>query len=122
MSASAILRRGGWLLGIALLLPGALAQNSPASASSGAAVFQRYCVTCHGARADGTGAAAKLFDPRPADLTRSMRSDAYKESIIRGGGGSMGRSTGMPPWGQELSEEQIHQVVLYLRTVKIAGR
>jgi mono/diheme cytochrome c family protein len=29
----------------------------------------------------------------------------------------MGRSPGMPPWGQELSEQQIADVVQYLRTV-----
>lgn len=118
MSACRVLRRVGWLAVIALALPAALAQNSPASASSGAAVFQRYCATCHGANADGAGAAAKLFKPPPADLTRSARSDAYKESIIRRGGGAMGRSSGMPPWGQELSDAQIQDVVLYLRTVK----
>jgi mono/diheme cytochrome c family protein len=117
MSGFATLRGAGWAALLAVLLPAALAQNAPASASSGAVIYNRNCVTCHGADADGTGAAAKLFTPPPADLTRSTRPDAYKELIIRVGGGPMGRSAGMPPWGQELSEEQIHDVVVYLRTV-----
>lgn len=113
------LRRAGWLVAMAAAVPAALAQNSPASASNGESLYQRYCVTCHGPKADGGGAAARLFKPPPADLTRSTRPDAYKESIIRVGGGAMGRSTGMPPWGQELNEQQIHDVVLYLRTLKV---
>lgn len=96
----------------------ALGSDAEASAENGAAVYKRYCVTCHGAKADGTGAAARLFKPPPADLTRSERPDAYKELIIRVGGGPMGRSTGMPPWGEELSEAQIHDVVRYLGTLK----
>jgi mono/diheme cytochrome c family protein len=124
MSAFRILRRGGWwLAAAAVVLPAALAQNRPASASSGAAVYQRYCVTCHGIQADGSGAAAKLFTPPPADLTRSTKSDEYKALIIRMGGQPMGRSPGMPPWGQELSSTQIDDVVLYLRTVaKVAQK
>jgi cytochrome c oxidase cbb3-type subunit 3 len=119
MSLVRILRRGGWLAAIAVALPAALAQNMPVSASNGAAVYQRYCVTCHGVKGDGSGAAAKLFRPPPADLTRSSKSDEYKALIIRLGGSPMGRSSGMPPWGQELSESQIHDIVAYLRTVQV---
>ena len=119
MHPARIVRRGGWLAAIAVALPAALAQNLPVSAGNGAAVYQRYCVTCHGANGDGSGAAAKLFRPPPADLTRSTKSDDYKALIIRIGGSPMGRSPGMPPWGQELSESQIHDVVAYLRSVRV---
>ena len=119
MTASRIVRRAGaWLVALGIVLPAALAQNAPASASSGAAVYQRYCVTCHGLRGDGTGAAARLHKPPPADLRRSTKSDSYKALIIRVGGEPMGRSAGMPPWSQELSESQIHDVVAYLRGIK----
>ena len=111
-----------------LLLPVtcALAQNpaegGPApSARAGASVFQKYCVLCHGDKADGNGAAAHLHDPRPANLTRSPYPDAYLENIIRDGGKALGRSAGMPPWGKQLSELEIKHLVAYLRTLK-AGR
>lgn len=87
----------------------------------GERIYQRYCVTCHGEKADGKGPAARLFKPPPADLTASTRSDQYKAQIIRSGGGALGRSASMPPWGQELDEKQIGAVVDYLRGVKAAG-
>ena len=122
MSPAGILRRGGWLAALAVALPAALAQNVPvsvsASAGDGATVYQRYCVTCHGINGDGAGAAARLFKPPPADLTRSTKTDDYKALIIRIGGEPVGRSPGMPPWGQELSDAQIRDVVAYLRKVR----
>jgi mono/diheme cytochrome c family protein len=109
-----------------LLLPVAcaLAQNPAAgpsaeSVQTGSVVFQKYCVLCHGDKADGNGAAAHLHNPRPANLTISPYSDAYKEVIIRNGGKALGRSAGMPPWGKELSDVEIESVVGYLHTLKV---
>jgi mono/diheme cytochrome c family protein len=102
----------------------AAAQNTtakkppPASAQKGAQVFKKYCTTCHGAKADGTGPAARLYNPPPANLMLSTRPDEYQEAIIYRGGGAVGRSASMPPWGQELSQQQIRDVVRYLGTVK----
>ncbi len=107
-----------------LLLPATacgLAQDPTAAAASatmGAAVFQKYCALCHGEQADGNGVAAHLHDPRPANLTISPYTDAYKENIIRNGGKALGRSAGMPPWGKQLSDAEIKSVVAYLRTLR----
>lgn len=87
-------------------------------ASPGAAEFGKYCAMCHGANGDGTGPAARLHKPPPANLRLSTRSDEYKARIIRVGGAAMGRSAGMPPWGQELDEPQIRALVAYLRRLK----
>ena len=85
-------------------------------------VFKTYCVLCHGIYADGNGRAAKNYNPRPANLSRSDKSDKYKEMIIRNGGGAMGRSAFMPPWGQELTDEQIHDVVYYLSVIHVKDK
>jgi protein SCO1 len=110
---------------LAMLLPLAAAlAHGPApaapepSAKEGSIVFQKYCVLCHGAKGDGTGAAASLYDPRPANLTISPYSDTYKETIVRNGGKAVGRSANMPAWGRELGDAQIRDVVAYLRTLK----
>jgi len=87
----------------------------------GEAVFKANCALCHGVRGDGTGRAAKLFNPPPADLTRSDKTDEYKEQIIRRGSESLQRSSGMPPWGERLSNREISDVVRYLRTIVIAS-
>ena len=85
----------------------------------GAIVFKTYCVLCHGPRGDGQGRAAMNYSPPPADLTRSESTDEYKERIIRKGGPALGRSQFMPPWEQELTPEQIQDVVFYLKVINV---
>ena len=88
-----------------------------ASVIRGEIVFSIYCTLCHGITGEGNGRAAKLHNPRPANLRKSMVPDIYKEMIIRKGGGGWGRSPDMPSWQDELTEEQIHDVVNFLRTI-----
>jgi mono/diheme cytochrome c family protein len=125
---------GGWrrCLGLcAALLVGAstaLAQQAPqgpllpknsadAAIFRGGLVYANYCVTCHGINADGNGRAARLYDPRPANLRASDKNDAYLGLIVRRGGEALGRSPKMPPWGEELTDEQIGDVVAFVRSV-----
>lgn len=82
----------------------------------GGLVYANYCVTCHGINADGNGRAAKLYTPRPANLRMSDKNDAYLALIIRKGGEAMGRSPKMPPWGEELTDEQIRDLVSFIRS------
>lgn len=83
----------------------------------GEVVFKGNCILCHGVNGDGKGRASKLFNPPPADLTRSDKNDEYKRMIIRYGGAAMGRSDKMPIWGEQLSTQEIEDVVRYLRTL-----
>src|SRR5207249_991384 len=79
--------------------------TADAAVIRGSIAFRTYCVLCHGTEGKGDGRAAKLYTPRPANLTVSPFNDTYKEMIIRGGGASVGRSAYMPPWGDELTDE-----------------
>jgi cytochrome c oxidase cbb3-type subunit 3 len=88
--------------------------------SRGEVVYKTNCVLCHGVKADGKGRASVLFDPPPANLTLSDKNDEYKNMIITLGGKAMGRSEVMPIWGEQLSEQQIEDVVAYLRTVLVS--
>lgn len=94
-------------------------KNTPEAAIyRGSIVFNNYCILCHGVKADGKGRAAKLYDPKPANLVMSDKNDDYKELIIRRGGAALARSQFMPPWGEELTDEQISDLVAYLRSIQ----
>ena len=88
----------------------------------GGLVFANYCVTCHGINADGNGRAARLYNPTPANLRASDKNDAYLGLIIRKGGAMMGRSEFMPTWEAELTNEQIGDLVAYLRSINVSPR
>ena len=118
----------------ALLLPAVQAADGEARRADGAllprdsrdaAVFRgglvygNYCVTCHGINADGNGRAARLHNPRPANLRASDKNDAYIKLIVSRGGEALGRSPGMPPWGEELTDEQINDVAAFVRSVNL---
>ncbi len=85
----------------------------------GKAVFLTNCILCHGVKGNGKGRASVLYDPPPADLTRSDKNDAYKKMIIMMGGAAMGRSGVMPVWGLQLKESEIDDVIAYLRTILV---
>jgi mono/diheme cytochrome c family protein len=96
-----------------------LARDGPdAAVFRGSLVFFNYCVTCHGPNADGQGRAAKLYDPKPANLRASDKNEQYLKLIIRRGGKAMARSEYMPPWGEELTDEQIADVTTYLLSLR----
>lgn len=87
----------------------------------GGLVYANYCVTCHGINADGNGRAARLHNPRPSNLRGSDKNDDYFGLIVRRGGEAIGRSPRMPPWGEELTDEQIRDVVAFVRSVNMRG-
>ena len=85
----------------------------------GEAVFKANCILCHGVKGDGKGRASVLFHPPPANLTKSDKNDDYKKMIITYGGAAMGRSPVMPIWGEQLSSQEINDVIKYLRTILV---
>ena len=100
-----------------------LARDGPDAAMfRGSLVFFNYCVTCHGPNADGNGRAARLYDPKPANLRASSKNAEYMRLIVRRGGKAMARSEFMPPWGEELTDEQIDDVVSYLQSINARHR
>jgi len=123
-------RAGALLLVVAFAGTAALAQTPKAPQGSllpkdstdaatfrGGLVFANYCVTCHGINADGNGRAARLYNPRPANLRMSDKNDAYFGLIVRKGGAMLARSEFMPSWEAELTNEQIADLVAYLRSI-----
>lgn len=95
--------------------------TTDAAVIRGSIAYRTYCVLCHGVTGKGDGRAAKMYTPKPANLTTSPFPDQYKEMIIRGGGPAVGRSAFMPPWGDELTDEQIRDLVSFLRELRKTG-
>ena len=72
------------------------------------------CVSCHGARGKGDGAAAVALNPKPADWTSDRvqhESDGDLFWKISNGRGPM------PPW-KHLSENDRWAIILYIRSLK----
>jgi mono/diheme cytochrome c family protein len=90
----------------------------PKTATSAQRSYLTHCATCHGA--DGRGSwRATLFLIRPGDLTDARRmaplTDEYLFGLIKHGGAPIGKP-GMPAFGFHLSDDQIRELVAYLRT------
>jgi mono/diheme cytochrome c family protein len=91
------------------------------SIERGAIAFQHYCSLCHGVTAEGNGRAAKLYTPRPANLRKTDKEASYIDLIVRRGGAAIGRSQFMPPWDNELTDEQIRDLVNYIQSISAAA-
>ncbi|MDB5969148.1 MAG: hypothetical protein JWQ90_1598 [Hydrocarboniphaga sp.] len=109
------MNRSPALFALALLLAEPAAADA-GSAPGGRQVFMTYCRLCHGDAGEGDGPAAKLLADhvRPANLRRSVLIRTEKERIIRAGGAAVGRSGSMPPWGEQLSDAEIGDLLAYL--------
>jgi mono/diheme cytochrome c family protein len=92
------------------------------NARRGKALYERYCIFCHGPDGDGRGESAPYLDPKPRDFTKAMfkcrstpsgslplDSDLY-DTISRGI-----HASGMPSWKPLLRQERA-DLVAYIKT------
>ena len=88
------------------------------SAEAGKQVYNVYCTSCHGETGMGDGPAAASLDPTPQPLAKNQTSlsDAYLFWRISEGGLMAPFKSAMPAWKNALDEEQIWEVITYLRT------
>ena len=81
--------------------------------------YQRYCVKCHGESGKGDGPGAAMLNPKPRDYTDCKTMQAKKDDelfkVIKDGGDSVGLSADMQPFGGNLSDDEIHALVKYIR-------
>jgi len=86
------------------------------AAHEGAEIFRTNCETCHGPQGLGDGPAGQSLDPKPKDLSALQKIAADDYLFWRISAGKEG--TSMIAWKGILSEEQIWQVVSFIRTLK----
>lgn len=92
------------------------------NAKRGKALYQRYCIFCHGQEGDGRGESAPFLDPKPRDFTKAvfkcrstpsgslpLDSDLY-DTISRGI-----HASGMPSWKPLLRQERV-DLVAYIKS------
>jgi mono/diheme cytochrome c family protein len=87
-------------------------------AAQGAKLYQRYCRGCHGV--DGRGG-AHTFMPHIQNLTKKdyieFIPDGFLFTVIAEGGEAVGKSGYMPAWRGTLSEQDIKDVIAFIRTL-----
>jgi mono/diheme cytochrome c family protein len=90
------------------------------AAAAGQVIYTDNCASCHGDSGKGDGAAGASLDPKPANLVTvaSEDSDDRINWIINEGGPAMDLSASMVAWKDVLSEDEIWQVITYIRTLK----
>jgi len=89
--------------------------------AQGKRVFYTQCVWCH---ADSTPAGPSNrsnVTPAPPLMndgaTLNQESDATLKNMIALGGSALGKSAMMPPYGRTLSEEEITDLIAYIRAI-----
>ncbi|MDP6428446.1 MAG: c-type cytochrome [Rhodospirillales bacterium] len=109
------------LTSLAILAGGV--QAAPADKERGAKIYAKRCLMCHGEEGDGDGPGAKRLNPPPRDFTEAlykfkttgaddpMPNDDDILSMIRDGM----PGTSMPGWKDVLSEQEMLDLVLYLK-------
>ncbi len=92
------------------------------NAKRGKALYQRYCIFCHGKYGDGAGDSAPYLDPKPRDFVKAtfkcrstpsgslpLDTDLY-DTISRGI-----HASGMPSWKPLVRQERV-DLVAYIKT------
>ncbi|MFQ5684810.1 MAG: c-type cytochrome [Candidatus Binatia bacterium] len=95
--------------------------SSSQAAGTAASTYSKFCASCHGAKGKGDGPAAVALNPKPKDFTDSKvmahMSDAMLFKTIKKGGQATGHSPLMPAWGGTLTDQQISELVGYIRSL-----
>lgn len=112
-----------FVLALALywVIPLALATTAQADLAKGKTAYSTYCASCHGNVGKGDGPAAAGLNPKPKDLSdgayTSKLTDQYMMDITKKGGAALGKSALMPPWGTALKDDDIKNMVEYIRSL-----
>ncbi len=82
-------------------------------------VYKDLCTGCHGEGGKGDGPAAVGLNPKPKDFTDCEAMAAVSNETafkaIKDGGQSVGVSPMMPSWKAFLQDQQIKDLVTYIR-------
>lgn len=100
------------------------AMAKPGNIEKGEQIYSKHCMMCHGEEGDGLGPATEYLNPPPRDFTSGMfkfKTTGFEDMVpndddvlrmIRDGM----PGTAMPGWADLLSEQEIWDVIAYIKT------
>jgi mono/diheme cytochrome c family protein len=115
------------LAALAALLVPTIAQADDAKAKG---LYTANCASCHGESGKGDGPVAPAIPPPPprdfsvgdfvydADGDGTVGTDADLKAVVAKGAGAFGGNMMMAAWAGLLSDEDIDNLVAYIRTLK----
>ena len=93
--------------------------HAPHDQSEEESLYLKHCASCHGVNGDGKGYNAKFLPKTPASHAdkayMSTRPDDTLFDGVHAGGYILNKHHFMPPWGQTLRNDEIRQLVAYMR-------
>jgi len=110
-----------------LAIPGsALAAGD---ADAGKATYMTNCQSCHGDTGKGDGPVGAVLQPTPRDLSKGdfkfdtdsdgkFGTDTDLRNVIENGGAAYGGSPLMAPWGPTLSDDEVDNLIAFIRSLK----
>jgi mono/diheme cytochrome c family protein len=82
--------------------------------------YKILCANCHGASGAGDGSAGSSLPAKPTDFTNcsemAKTPDTRLSDAIKNGGASVGLSSAMPSQGVALTDGDIKDMVVYIRS------
>jgi len=86
------------------------------SIATGKALYDEYCIGCHGASGRGDGPKAATLDHTPADFTDPHMAEEMTDAAFFWRISEGVEDEDMPAWKEKLSEEDRWQLVNFVRT------
>ena len=109
------------LLSFLLVLPLAfsLFAQMRGDARKGQDLYLEKCALCHGSQGEGWDWTKKVATPPipVPDLAKvaPQQSDQYLFEVVKSGGEAVGKTRFMPPFGFQLSDQEVWDLVAYMR-------
>jgi mono/diheme cytochrome c family protein len=104
------------MTGLAALAAVSAMATTPGPSEVGRAVYQARCLECHGVQGRGDGEKATFLSPRPGNLVSAATSAKSDRDLLRTIRDGKPR-TAMPAWKDILTEEEMQEVLRYVRSL-----
>lgn len=113
-------RMAALLLAPFLLLAGLALAQPRGNPKAGRELYVEKCLLCHGSKGEGWDWSKKVDKPPipVPDLAKVTpeRSNQFLFDVVKGGGEAVGQTRFMPPFGFQLSDQEVWDLVAYLRS------